>query len=272
MWFLAKAYEIGRSARIVVKRACQRALCVLDTGADKLLRREYPTGMNSTKRCNGCGWTGRSFIDHPEGPAIACPWCGLIGRDRIVLRYLDEHLPGTKDLTCFEISISRVTQHLQRRFSRVVSIDTEPISNKQIKANLEALPFRDGCFDLIVCLDVMEHVKDDLAALRQIRRVLTPGGVALIHVPLWYMEGPIRTPEELGTPLYHGTSRVYREYNRDGMLKRLGEAGLAVHPINYPDDELDIGPSNPKGPITLFTCRRPATDILVERNPQVLWN
>jgi hypothetical protein len=56
------------------------------------------------------------------------------------------------------------------------------------------------------------------------------------------------------------------------MLKRLGEAGLAVHPINYPDDELDIGPSNPKGPITLFTCRRPATDILVERNPQVLWN
>ncbi len=212
--------------------------------------------MNAVKRCNGCGWTGMAFIDHPEGPAIACPSCGLIGRDRIVLRYLDEHFPGVKDLTCLEISISRVSQHLYRRFSRVISMDIEPISTRQIKADLEVLPFRDRRFDLIVCLDVVEHVKDDLAALREIRRVLTPSGVALIHVPLWHMQGPIRTPEELGTPLYHGTSKVYREYNREGMLKRLGEAGLAVHPINCPDDELDIGPSNPKGLLTLFVCRR----------------
>jgi hypothetical protein len=47
---------------------------------------------------------------------------------------------------------------------------------------------------------------------------------------------PLLSPDEL----------VYREYYREGTLKRLGEAGLAVHPINYPDDELDIGPSNPK--------------------------
>jgi SAM-dependent methyltransferase len=108
----------------------------------------------------------------------------------------------------------------------------------------------------------MEHVKDDLAALRQIRRILTPDGTALIHVPLldglqpWHIEGPIRTPQELGTSLYHGTSKVYREYNQRGMLKRLGEAGLTVHPINYPDDELDIGPSNPKGLLTLFVCSK----------------
>jgi ubiquinone/menaquinone biosynthesis C-methylase UbiE len=135
-------------------------------------------------------------------------------------------------------------------------MDIEPTSTNQIKANLEVLPFPDGGVDLVVCLDVLEHVKDDLAAMRQMRRVLTPGGVALIHVPLWYMEGPIRTPEELGTSLYHGTSKVYREYNRDGMLKRLGEAGLAVGEMTYPDDELEIGPSNPKGLLTLFVCRK----------------
>jgi ubiquinone/menaquinone biosynthesis C-methylase UbiE len=149
---------------------------------------------------------------------------------------------------------------LYRRFSRVISIDVQPTSTRQIKGDLEVLPFRDGCFDIIVCLDVMEHVKDDRAAMREIWRVLTPGGVALIHVPLfdalrpWYAGVPIRTPEELWKSRYHGTSKIYREYNRDGMLKRLGEAGLTVHLINYPDDEFDIGPSNPKGPLTLFAC------------------
>jgi hypothetical protein len=38
------------------------------------------------------------------------------------------------------------------------------------------------------------------------------------------------------------------------MLKSLGEAGLAVGEMTYPDDELEIGPSNPKGLLTLFVC------------------
>jgi len=38
------------------------------------------------------------------------------------------------------------------------------------------------------------------------------------------------------------------------MLKGLGEAGLAAHPTSYPDDDLDIGPSSPKGLLTLFVC------------------
>ncbi len=71
---------------------------------------------------------------------------------------------------------------MHRRFPRVISMDIEPISTRQIKGNFEVLPFRDDCFDLIVCLDVMEHVKDDLAALREMRPVLTSGGIALIHV------------------------------------------------------------------------------------------
>jgi len=149
-----------------------------------------------------------------------------------------------------------VSQHLHRRYSRVVSLDIQPTSARPIKADLEVLPFRDGRFDLIVCLDVLEHVKDDFDAMRERWRVLTPDGVGLIHVPLSYIEGPIRTPEELGTPFYHGTSKVYREYNRDGMLKSLGEAGLAVGEMTYPDDGLEIGPSNPKGLLTLFVCRK----------------
>ena len=103
--------------------------------------------------------------------------------------------------------MAQASQHLYRRFFRVISMDIEPTSTNQIKANLEVLPFRDGCVDLIVCLHVMEHVKDDLAAMRQMRRVLTPGGVTHIHVPLSYMEGPVTTRQELGLLSFTGPAR-----------------------------------------------------------------
>jgi SAM-dependent methyltransferase len=45
------------------------------------------------------------------------------------------------------------------------------------------LPFAGGSFGLVTALDVIEHVPDDAAAVREITRVLTPGGVALITVP-----------------------------------------------------------------------------------------
>lgn len=46
-----------------------------------------------------------------------------------------------------------------------------------------ALPFPEQTFDLILATDVIEHVDDDVAALREIRRVLKPSGSVLITVP-----------------------------------------------------------------------------------------
>jgi SAM-dependent methyltransferase len=51
--------------------------------------------------------------------------------------------------------------------------------------DLEALAFGDGEFGLLACLDVLEHVSDDAAALREMRRVTEPGGVLLITVPAY---------------------------------------------------------------------------------------
>ena len=47
----------------------------------------------------------------------------------------------------------------------------------------ETLPFDNGSFDLVTALDVVEHLDDDVEALREIRRVLSPGGKLLMTVP-----------------------------------------------------------------------------------------
>lgn len=66
---------------------------------------------------------------------------------------------------------------------------------KVTKGDVCAIPFPGGSFDLVLATDIIEHVDDDLAALREIRRVVKPGGSVLITVPafqsLWGLQDDV---------------------------------------------------------------------------------
>ena len=51
------------------------------------------------------------------------------------------------------------------------------------EAPVEAIPHEDASFDLVACLDVLEHTEDDAVALRELRRVTKPGGRLIVTVP-----------------------------------------------------------------------------------------
>jgi len=51
-----------------------------------------------------------------------------------------------------------------------------------------ALPFADGEFDRIVAAEILEHIHNDVAAIRELIRVLRPGGTLAISVPRWLPE------------------------------------------------------------------------------------
>lgn len=52
-----------------------------------------------------------------------------------------------------------------------------------VQADLEAIPHEDGSFDMVLCTDVLEHVLDLNAVMRELVRVLRPGGHLIIRVP-----------------------------------------------------------------------------------------
>jgi SAM-dependent methyltransferase len=80
----------------------------------------------------------------------------------------------------------------------------------------DPLPFDDAAFDLAVALDVLEHVADDGAALRELARVVAPGGRLLVTVPQYgWLWG------EHDVLAHH-----HRRYTRRTLLRRAAGAGF----------------------------------------------
>jgi SAM-dependent methyltransferase len=88
---------------------------------------------------------------------------------------------------------------------------------------IESLPFEDASFDLVTGLDVIEHLDDDVAGLREVLRVLRPGGRAFFFVPafmfLWGVQDDI--------------SHHRRRYTVPELKQRLVEAGFEVERATY---------------------------------------
>ena len=56
----------------------------------------------------------------------------------------------------------------------------------KVKMDIHEIPFEDNSIDIIFCNHVLEHVDDDKKALREMHRVLKPGGWAILQVPFFY--------------------------------------------------------------------------------------
>ncbi len=59
----------------------------------------------------------------------------------------------------------------------------ELLDEPVVKVSKDNFPFEDEYFDRIVCIDVLEHLDDDQPFLRELHRVLGPGGLAVVTVP-----------------------------------------------------------------------------------------
>jgi len=134
-------------------------------------------------------------LDLPEPARILDAGCGS-GRNMIELARR-----GT--VTGIELSDTSVCLARQRGRGEVV------------EGSVLEMPFPDASFDLAVSLDVIEHLEDDLAALRELRRVLAPGGALLITVPAyqWLWSG------------HDEINHHHRRYTRRSLQRVAEQAG-----------------------------------------------
>lgn len=196
------------------------------------LRRALYAG--SEHACPVCGALIRRFVaggHRRQRPACACPVCDSLERHRFGWRVLlSQHLPTTRVLHFApEPTIGPLLR--ERAGAGYLSVDITPGRAMQV-ADITDLPFDDATFDLIWCSHVLEHIPNDARAMRELYRVLQPGGTAVVMVPL-QRETTVEDPDERDPAerlRRFGQEDHVRVYGPD-IAGRLAAAGfdVAVH-------------------------------------------
>jgi SAM-dependent methyltransferase len=200
------------------------------------------------------GW----YRDH-----LLCEACGAIPRERALALVLEREWPNWRNLAVHESSpgYRRISPKLARECRCYLPTQFFPGAEpgRLVKSvrneNLESQSFEAEVFDLVVTLDVMEHVNRPERAFREIARTLRSGGAYLFTVPtykgkvvserraLYQQDG---TPEFLAEPEYHGNpvsdagSLVTFHYGYD-LPDRIHEwCGMDVEVRRFHDHEHGI--------------------------------
>lgn len=156
--------------------------------------------------CPLCRWSGRFMPTKPvygRRRHAICPNCGSMERHRLQKLVVDEILHGfaPQDKLCLQFAPDPMTRFLKASFGRVVTADIEPRPNS-LQFDMRAIPFPDASFDFVFASHVLEHIKEDLVALGELHRILKPGGMAALPVPI-ICEQTIEYPQAMPREEFH---------------------------------------------------------------------
>lgn len=139
--------------------------------------------------CPVCGSRFKKFVPYgrtnPRNNAL-CPNCLALERHRLMWLYLKEKTDFFK--APYKVLHVAPEHCFIHRFEAMKNLDyvTADIESPlaQVKMDIHAIPFEANTFDVAFCNHVMEHVEDDLQAMRELYRVLKPKGWAIIQSPM----------------------------------------------------------------------------------------
>lgn len=196
----------------------------------KVQRVLYATGRSV--KCPYCGWTGWRFM--PAGrfrrPNRLCPGCSSLERYRMLALVVEREVPRSPGVRVLELAPKACFTKLCRsRGWDYVSSDLDS-PTAMVHGDLRRMPFADNTFDLVACFHVMEHIKDDLPAFREIGRMLKPNGIGIICVPLRGATTQEGAPPSEWERLYGQVDHV--RYYGDDIEGRMETAGLSIRRID----------------------------------------
>lgn len=179
---------IRRVARPRVKlRPISDSSSSWDEVADRI--EKYPLGKASdaVHACNICHWSGDAFSGPFHSEMAACPRCGSITRDRFLLLSLLSRMPFRDNLRLLETSprLGDAYRRSMRRSFVYTACDFDLSAHEgDIRIDLQDIDLPDVSVDVLLTPHVLEHVPNTEQALREIFRVLSPGGRMYLQVPL----------------------------------------------------------------------------------------
>lgn len=113
------------------------------------------------------------------------------------------------------------------RLSRATDDGRRPV----VEADLRHAPFVDGAFDVVLCSHVLEHISEDVTAMRELARMVAPDGLVIVAVPNEGCASARLRNHILQRSILRTTDHV-QFYTAGSLITRLGEAGLRpIEPV-----------------------------------------
>jgi len=109
-------------------------------------------------------------------------------------------------------------------------LSSENLHVAAVQGDALAIPFPDGTFDRVICSEVLEHIPDDIGAMRELARVLRPGGTMAITVPRF---GPELINWALSDAYHNVPGGHIRIFRKSQIKKRLTSVGMKVTSHHY---------------------------------------
>jgi SAM-dependent methyltransferase len=169
----------------------------------------------------------------------SCEHCGAADRERLYALYFSRVLAGrTADLTLLDIAPAPALLQFLRA-DRRLRVRTADLHMKHVDDTVDVTDmgqYHEGQFDIFICSHVLEHVDDDVAAMRELHRVLKPGGWGIAMVPISLAltdiyEDPAIT-DEASRWKYFGQDDHVRIYSKQGFVERLCSVGFTVDQLD----------------------------------------
>jgi SAM-dependent methyltransferase len=157
-----------------------------------------------------------------------------VGRRRIVFDWVERYLGAARRGAVLDIGCGTGynLEELRHRGVTAVGLDLSEKAlsfcrdrglRRLVQGDAARLPCRDAAFDVVLALDLIEHVEDDGAALAGLMRALKPGGRLIVFTPafpfLWSVQDRV--------------SHHYRRYTRAELGAKLRGAGYTVDKLSY---------------------------------------
>lgn len=208
-------------------------------------RRQF-NGRRLPRTCPICGYRGVFVsIGHPGRWDARCLNCGSRERHRLLHLWIAEQ--GGDKLAGKRILHFAPEKAFARRMRGNPLYETADLMQKGVTHQLDITDTRlpDATYDVVMANHVLEHIPDDRAAMRELFRVLKPGGFALLTTPInatraETYENPAITSGAARWAHFSAHDHV-RYYGMD-FAERLAGVGFQVETFRMPPDrEVEYG-------------------------------
>jgi len=174
-----------------------------------------------------------------------CPNCGCHDRERHLWLYINKlemfNAIKKEDTILYFAPEKVLYKKFIQKSENIIAADTNPNIYKETAANamnvdIQNIPFTDNSFNIVIANHVLEHIPDYKKAIQEIKRVLKPGGYAILQTPYSPViyenfEDPFINTDELRTKYYgqHDHVRIFGQRLFDDFL----DVGFTVYRLGH---------------------------------------